>query len=60
VASAEFQRAAFLSASARKETEMPFGLDLKSIVVGMLLAYFVLPMVMGFFNRPTAQPRAAA
>lgn len=38
---------------------MPFGLDLKSIVVGMLLAYFVLPWVMGMFNKPSAQ-RAAA
>jgi len=26
---------------------MPFGLDLKSIVVGALLAYFVVPWVMG-------------
>jgi len=55
----EFLRVASASASARKETEMPFGLDIKSIVVGMLLAYFVLPMVMGLFNKPTAQ-RAAA
>jgi antibiotic biosynthesis monooxygenase (ABM) superfamily enzyme len=31
---------------------MPFNLDLKSIVVGMLLAYFVVPWVMGMFNRP--------
>jgi len=26
---------------------MPFNLDLKSIVVGMLLAYFVIPFVQG-------------
>jgi hypothetical protein len=26
---------------------MPFGLDLKSIVLGLLIAYFVLPYVMG-------------
>lgn len=38
---------------------MPFGLDLKSIVLGMLLAWFVLPFVLGMFQRPTA-PRAAA
>lgn len=37
---------------------MPFGLDLKSIIVGILLAYFVVPMVMGLINKPSAQ-RAA-
>lgn len=37
---------------------MPFGLDLKSIVVGMLLAWFVVPQVMGIFHRPTPQPKA--
>lgn len=26
---------------------LPFGLDLKSVVVGVLLAYFVVPFVMG-------------
>jgi hypothetical protein len=26
---------------------MPFGLDLKSVVLGLLIAYFVLPYVMG-------------
>lgn len=36
---------------------MPFGLDLKSIVVGMLVAYFVIPWVTGMLNRPkTAAP----
>lgn len=35
-----------------------FGLDLKSVIVGMLLAWFVLPMVMGVFNRPSAQAKA--
>ena len=29
---------------------MPFGLDLKSIIVGLLIAYFVLPYVMGFIS----------
>jgi hypothetical protein len=38
---------------------MPFGLDLKSVVIGMALAYFVLPFILGLINRPTA-PRAAA
>jgi hypothetical protein len=36
-----------------------FGLDVKSVVVGVLLAYFVLPFILGLINRPTA-PRAAA
>lgn len=36
-----------------------FGLDLKSLIVGMLLAYFVLPWIMAFVSRSTA-PRAAA
>lgn len=26
---------------------LPFGLDLKSVVVGVLLAYFVIPFAMG-------------
>lgn len=36
---------------------LPFGLDLKSIIVGMLVAYFVIPWVLGLMNRgrPTAQ-----
>ena len=31
---------------------MPFGLDLKSIIVGALIAYFVVPRVLGLINRP--------
>jgi hypothetical protein len=31
---------------------MPFGLDLKSVVVGMLLAYFLIPWVMGMIQKP--------
>jgi len=31
---------------------MPFNLDLKSIIVGALLVWFVLPWVMGMINRP--------
>lgn len=27
---------------------LPFGLDFKSLVVGLLLAYFVIPWVMSF------------
>jgi hypothetical protein len=38
---------------------LPFGLDLKSLIVGLLLAYFVVPFVMAKLNRPAAQ-RAAA
>ena len=26
---------------------LPFGLDLKSLIVGVLIAYFVIPWVMG-------------
>lgn len=26
---------------------LPFGIDLKSVIVGVLLAYFVVPFVMG-------------
>jgi len=36
---------------------MPFGLDLKSIIVGMLLVWFVVPWVTGMLNKPkTAAP----
>lgn len=34
---------------------MPFGLDLKSIIVGVLLAWFVVPYVTALINRPGAQ-----
>lgn len=30
---------------------MPFGLDFKSLVVGAILALWVLPMVMGMFHK---------
>ena len=37
---------------------MPFGLQLKSIIVGILLAYFILPMIMnavsGLTNKASA------
>ena len=32
---------------------LPFGLELKSIIVGMLLVWFVLPYVMRLVNRPS-------
>jgi hypothetical protein len=38
---------------------LPFGLDLKSIIVGVLLAMFVVPWVMGLVNRPTTSKAAA-
>lgn len=37
---------------------MPFGLDLKSIIVGALLVWFVIPWVMRLFNRPTQSAAA--
>jgi hypothetical protein len=42
-----------------KETKMPFGLDLKSLILGVLIAWFVVPYVTTLLNRPQAQ-RAAA
>lgn len=38
---------------------MPFGLDLKSLIVGALLVWFVLPRVMGMFSRAQASTPAA-
>lgn len=38
---------------------MPFGLDLKSIIVGILLAYFVIPWVQSLFMRVSNPPAAA-
>lgn len=37
---------------------MPFGLDLKSLIVGILLAWFLIPWVMGLVNNRRA-PAAA-
>ena len=34
---------------------MPFGLDLKSMLVGALIAYFVIPWIMGMVNRSSPQ-----
>lgn len=30
---------------------LPFGLDLKTIIVTLLFVFFVLPWIMGFVNR---------
>lgn len=38
---------------------MPFGLDIKSLVVGMLLVWFVVPWVMSMLNRNKTAPTAA-
>ncbi len=38
---------------------MPFGLDLKSLIVGILLAYFVIPWIMSMTMR-NRQPAPAA
>lgn len=38
---------------------MPFGLDIKSLIVGILLALFVWPWVMGMIGRNRA-PKAAS
>lgn len=37
---------------------MPFGLDLKSIIVGILIAYFLIPMVTGALSNRNAPPPA--
>jgi len=38
---------------------MPFGLDLKSLIVGALLVWFVLPWVMGMLSRKSSPATAA-
>lgn len=38
---------------------LPFGLDLKSLIVGGLLVWFVIPWLMTLVNRPS-QSKAAA
>lgn len=38
---------------------MPFGLDFKSLIVGILAAWFLIPWLTALINRPSAQ-RAAA
>lgn len=34
---------------------MPLGLQLKSVIVGFLLAWFVMPWVLSMVNRPHAK-----
>jgi antibiotic biosynthesis monooxygenase (ABM) superfamily enzyme len=38
---------------------MPFGLELKSVIVGILLAYFVIPWIQSLFMRAT-RPNTAS
>lgn len=38
---------------------MPFGLDLKSMIVGALVVWFVVPWVMSLLNRPSKASVAA-
>lgn len=33
---------------------MPFGLDVKSLIVGVLIAWFVIPWITGLMNRGSA------
>ena len=39
---------------------MPFGLDLKSFVVGILIAWFVIPYVTTLFHRQSKPAAAVA
>lgn len=34
---------------------MPLGLQLKSLIVGFLLAWFGLPFILGLINKPRAK-----
>lgn len=38
---------------------MPFGLDLKSLIIGGAFVYFLLPMLLGMMSRKSS-PAAAA
>lgn len=35
--------------------KLPFGLDLKSLIVGAVFVWFVLPWIMGMLNRARSQ-----
>jgi hypothetical protein len=39
---------------------MPFGLDVKSLIAGVLIAYFVIPWIMGLMSRGSASRSAPA
>ena len=47
-----FPLAALLSPLTERNRTL-FGLDTKSVIVGILIAWFVLPMVMGAFAKVT-------
>lgn len=38
---------------------MPFGLDFKSIVVGVLIAWFVIPWIQSMFVKTTTKNTSA-
>lgn len=38
---------------------MPFGLDVKSLIVGVLIAWFVIPWITGMMNRGSASRTAS-
>lgn len=38
---------------------LPFGLDMKSLLVGIVLAYFVLPWILGKFASAKAKSTPA-
>lgn len=38
---------------------MPFGLDLKSLIIGIIIAYFVLPRVLGMLASRKSAPAGA-
>lgn len=37
---------------------MPFGLDLKSLIIGIVIALWVFPWVMGMISSRKSQPTA--
>lgn len=37
---------------------MPFGLDIKSIIAGILIAYFLIPWITAMMNRPSRNAAA--
>lgn len=39
---------------------MPFGLDIKSLIVGAILALYVWPLVMGFISNRSGNAKSAA
>lgn len=39
---------------------MPFGLDLKSLILGLLLGWFLMPAVLGMASSKLGKPKLAA